>query len=60
MACATTIGRALDDDYRLSVLWLLARHVWQAASNIPPLIWWNNLERTLLAIDDPGCADLLA
>jgi len=39
---------------------LLARHVWQAASNIPPLIWWNNLERTLLAIDDPGCADLLA
>ena len=52
--------RALDDDYRLSVLWLLARHVWQAASNIPPLIWWNNLERTLLAIDDLGCADLLA
>jgi hypothetical protein len=52
--------RALDDDYRLSVLWLLARPVWQAASNIPPLIWWNNLERTLLAIDDLGCADLLA
>jgi len=52
--------RALDDDYRLSVLWSLARPVWQAASNIPPLIWWNNLERTLLAVDDLGCAELLA
>ena len=52
--------RALDDDYRLSVLWLLARPVWQAASDIPPLIWWNNLERALMAIDDLGCADLLA
>jgi hypothetical protein len=52
--------RELDEDYRLSVLWLLARPVWQAASNIPPVIWWNNLERTLLAIDDLGCAGLLA
>ena len=52
--------RALDEDYRLSVLWLIARPVWQAASNIPPLIWWNNLERSLMAVDDLGCADLLA
>jgi len=51
---------ALDDDYRLSVLWQIATPVWQAAYNIPPGIWWNNLERTFLAIDDLGCRDLLA
>jgi len=51
--------RALDDDYRLSALWLLMRPVWQEASNIPPVIWWNNLERILLAVDDLGCRDLL-
>ena len=51
--------RALDDDYRLSVLWQIATPVWQAANNIPPLIWWNNLGRTFLAVDDLGCRDLL-
>jgi hypothetical protein len=49
----------LDDDYRQSVLWLLALPVWQAASNIPPVIWWNNLERIMLAIDDLDCRELL-
>jgi hypothetical protein len=51
--------RALDDDYRLSVLWAIATPVWQAANNIPPVIWWNNLGRILLAVDDLGCSELL-
>lgn len=51
--------RALDDDYRLSVLWQIATPVWQAANNIPSGIWWHHLERTFLAIDDLGCRDLL-
>jgi hypothetical protein len=51
--------RALDDDYRLSALWQITRPVWQAAYDIPPMIWWNNLERSLLAVDDLGCRDLL-
>lgn len=44
--------KALDDDYRLSVLWQIATPVWQANANIPPVIWWNNLERIMLAVDD--------
>jgi hypothetical protein len=50
----------LDGDYRLSTLWLITRPVWQAVHNIPPRVWWNNLERILLAVDDLGCRDLLA
>jgi Ser/Thr protein kinase RdoA (MazF antagonist) len=52
--------RALYDDYRLSALVLLMRPVWQESSNIPAVIWWNNLERILLAVDDLGCRELLA
>jgi hypothetical protein len=52
--------RALDDDYRLSVLWQIVTPVWQAAYNIPAGIWWNNLQRTFLAVDDLGCRELLA
>lgn len=51
--------RELGDDYRLSVLWQIATPVWQAANNIPPWIWWNNLGRTFLAVDDLGCRELL-
>jgi Phosphotransferase enzyme family len=51
--------RALGEDYRLSALWLLMRPVWQEANNIPPVIWWNNLERIMLAVDDLGCSDFL-
>jgi len=51
--------RALQDDYRLSVLWLIATPVWQHANGIPPVIWWNNVERVHLAVDDLGCRDLL-
>jgi Ecdysteroid kinase-like family len=50
---------ALDDDYRLSVLSRITTPVWQAANNIPPVIWWNNLERIFLAVDDLGCRELL-
>ncbi len=52
--------RALDEDYRLSTLFQITTPVLQAAYNIPPWIWWNNLERILLAVDDLGCRELLA
>jgi hypothetical protein len=52
--------RALHDDYRLSALWLIMRPVWQAMNNIAPRVWWNNLERIMLAVDDLGCRDLLS
>jgi hypothetical protein len=51
--------QALDDDYRLSVLWNITQPVWQATQDIPPVIWWNNMERIFLAFDDLGCRDLL-
>lgn len=52
--------RTLDDDYRRSVLMELMKPVWQAADNLPPLIWWGNLERIVLAVDDLGCRELLS
>jgi thiamine kinase-like enzyme len=52
--------RALDDDYRVSVLWQLATPVWQAAIDLPPVIWWSHLERIMLAVDDLDCRELLA
>jgi hypothetical protein len=33
--------------------------VFQAAYDIPPVIWWNNLERIWLAFEDLGCRELL-
>lgn len=62
VACGVTgyDRRALEDDYRLSVLWQIATPVWQAAYDIPSWIWWNHLERVFMAIDDLGCRDLLA
>jgi len=50
---------ALDDDYRRSALWLILRPVGQVENNIPPRVWWNNLERIFLAVDDLGCRELL-
>ena len=52
--------QALCDDYRLSVLWHITRPIAQAARNLPPRVWWNNLERVHLAVDDLGCRELLA
>jgi hypothetical protein len=51
---------ALREDYRLSVLWQIMTPVFQAANNIPPWVWWNHLQRILLAVDDLGCQELLA
>jgi Ecdysteroid kinase-like family len=51
--------RALEADYRLSVLWRITTPVWQAVYNIPAVIWWNNLERIMLAVDDLDCRSLL-
>jgi hypothetical protein len=51
--------RALADDYRFSVLLRITTPVWQAASNIPPVIWWSHLERIFLAVDDLDCRELL-
>ena len=50
---------ALEDDYRLSVLLQILTPVLQAAYGIPPWIWWNNLERIHLAVDDLDCLELL-
>lgn len=52
--------RALDDDYRLSVLWQLTIPLWQASIDLPPVIWWSHLERICLAVDDLACHELLA
>jgi hypothetical protein len=52
--------RALHEDYRLSVLWQLMTPIWQAWYDIPSVVWWNNLGRVLLAVDDLDCRDLLA
>jgi hypothetical protein len=50
---------ALTEDYRLAVLWQTSAPIWQAMSNIPPFIWWNNLERIFLAVDDLRCQEFL-
>lgn len=50
---------ALDRDYRWSVLWQITKPVWQWAIDIPQLVWWNNLERVMMAVDDLGCEELL-
>jgi hypothetical protein len=52
--------RALDDDYRLSALWHITTPVWQEVNKIPPWIWWNNLGRTFLAVDDLDCREFLS
>ena len=50
---------ALTEDYRLAVLWQTTTPIWQAMSNNSPVVWWNNLERIFLAVDDLNCQDLL-
>ena len=51
---------ALDHDYRLAVLIQLMTPIIWANIGIPPAVWWSNLERIMLAVDDLGCRDLLA
>jgi hypothetical protein len=50
---------ALQDDYRLSVLWQILRPIRLQAARIPPAIWWPHVERIHLAADDLGCRELL-
>ncbi len=50
---------ALQEDYRASVLWQIMTPITQHAIGIPAVIWWNNLERIHLAVDDLGCRELL-
>lgn len=61
--CRVSFGgygrEALGEDYRFSLLWHLMTPVWQAAMDLPPMIWWGHLERIMLALDDLGCRDLL-
>jgi hypothetical protein len=52
--------RALDDDYRLSILWSVTTPVFQAEGGIPAVIWWNDFERIWLAVDDLGARELLS
>lgn len=49
----------LAADYRLSVLLQLVTPVWQYSFNIPAGIWWSHHERTMLAVDDLACQELL-
>ena len=51
--------RALQEDYRLSVLWQTTTPIWHHTAGIPPVIWWNNLERVMMAVEDLGCEELL-
>lgn len=51
--------QALYDDYRLSALWQVTRAIGQAQLNIPARVWWNNLERAFLAVEDLACHELL-
>jgi thiamine kinase-like enzyme len=51
--------RALQEDYRLSVLWQIMTPIQQQSFGIPPLIWWNNLERVHMAAEDLDCRALL-
>jgi hypothetical protein len=49
----------LDADYRAAALRQIMVPLWQAVNDIPPVIWWNSLERVLMAVDDLGCRELL-
>lgn len=46
-------------DYRLSVARYLFYPMWQWSKGAPADIWWNHLERVMLAFQDLGCAELL-
>lgn len=62
MACGVTgyDRAAVQDDYRLGVLWHTTRPIWLQSAGIPPVIWWNHLERIHLAADDLDCRALLS
>lgn len=47
-------------DYRLCVIRVLLRCVdWHKRGDLPSVLWWERLEKGLLAFDDLHCGDLL-
>jgi Phosphotransferase enzyme family len=55
-------GYALDrlwEDYRVSIIGLLAMPVWQQSYGFPAGVWWSHLHRILAAYEDLDCAALL-
>jgi hypothetical protein len=46
-------------DYRLFVAKLPLGVAWMWHRHLAPLVWWDNLERAVLAFDDLDCAQLL-
>jgi hypothetical protein len=49
----------LWEDYRLSVIGLLAMPVWHQSFGFPAVVWWSHLHRILAAFEDLDCAALL-
>jgi hypothetical protein len=49
----------LWDDYRLCVIRKLFHPAWQWETGHTPNIWWNHLERVMLAYEDLECCELL-
>jgi hypothetical protein len=49
----------LQEDYRLSVLWQTVTPVFMAGLKLPPVVWWNNFQRIMAAVDDLGCREML-
>lgn len=49
----------MQEDYRPSVLWHTTTPVFQAGLKLPAVIWWNNFQRIMAAVDDLGCRELL-
>jgi ecdysteroid kinase len=49
----------MQEDYLLSVLWSTMTPVFQAGLKLPAVIWWNNFQRIMAAVDDLGCRALL-
>jgi hypothetical protein len=47
------------NDYRESIVRLLVLPIWQWAVNLPPEIWWPNLDRIVRTFEDAGCMELL-
>ena len=49
----------LWNDYRLCVIRKLFHPAWQWETGHHPNIWWNHLERVMVAYDDLQCCELL-
>lgn len=49
----------LWSDYRLCVIRKLFHPPWQWATGHHPNIWWNHLERVMMAYEDLECSELL-